>query len=215
MKKIYLGNDKNGRKIEIDFDKEKINFVLLAGQTASGKSIFHLNFYKELVEKYSPDEIGFVFLDMTKTDFYNWSSDYLIKPVISEPEEAINVLHEISDLKTDKKIFIHIEECDMVYKNRKGIESAFEKLKERDNIYTIYSTSRIDRGYLDKWIKDFINLKIVFAVATEEDSIFLLGSGVANHFNNTGEKILTFGNQQIFCQPFSGHEVELLKKFKL
>lgn len=215
MKKIYLGNDKNGDKIELDFDEEKINFILLAGGTGSGKSIFHYNLYKELTNKYTSDEIGLVFLDMTKVDFYNWSSDYLIKPVVNNSKEAINTLHELAELKTDKKIFIHIEECDMVYEDRKGIESAFEKLKERKNIYIIYSTSRLDREYLSDWMKNLINLKVVFAVAAEDDSVFLLGNSLANHFDNAGERILAFNDKQIFCQPFSDEEVEILNNFQL
>lgn len=215
MEKIYLGNNKDGERIELDLDKEKINFILLAGQTGSGKSIFHYNLYKELTDKYSSDEIGFVFLDMTRVDFYNWSSDYLIKPIVNDSKKAIETLNELAELKTNKKIFVHIEECDMVYQDRKGIEHAFEKLKKRSNICIIYSTSRLDREYLSKWMQDFINLKVIFTVATEDDSTFLMGTNTANHFKNSGERILVFNDQQIFCQPFSEKEAELLNNFKL
>jgi DNA segregation ATPase FtsK/SpoIIIE-like protein len=215
MKKLYLGKDKNGKNIKIDFDKEKIDFVLLAGQTGSGKTIFHNNLYKELTDKYSPHEIGFVFLDMTRLDFCNWSADYLIKPVVNNPRKAINVLHELAELKTNKRIFIHIEECDMVYTDRESVEKAFKKLKKQNNVYIIYSTSRLDRDYLSKWMKRFIKLRVIFTVPHENDSTFLLGNTIANNFNKKGTRILVFNDQQILCQPFSEKEAKLLENFKL
>ncbi len=215
MKKICLGDDEDGNKVMFDFDEESINFILLIGQTGSGKGIFHLNLYKELSEKYSSDEIGFLFLDMTRVDFCQWSSDYLIRPTISDPQKAIAALHELADLETDKKIFVHIEECDMVYIDREGLESAFRKLRERENVYIVFSTSRINKEYFSNWMKDFIDLKVVFTVMTEDDSVFLLGSDAAYNFKKPGESILAFNDKQVFCQPFSKEEVKLLNKFKL
>lgn len=210
--KIYLGNNQEGRNVELDFDEENIKFVLLAGQTGSGKSIFHNNLYNELLKKYSSDEIGFVFLDMTRIDFGNWPTKYLIKPIIHDSREAIDVLYELANLETSKKVFVHIEECDMVYVDRKKVEGALEKFKEKNNFHIVYSTSRIDRDYLADWINRFIDLKVVFNT-NEDDSEFLLGNKIANQFKNPGERVLAFNNLQIVCQPFSNEEVVLLNKF--
>lgn len=215
MKKICLGNDKDERKIMLDFDEEGVNFILLIGQTGSGKSIFHFNLYKELSEKYSSDEIGFLFLDMTRVDFCQWSSDYLIRPTISDSYKAIDALHELAELETDKKIFVHIEEANMVYADREELESAFRKIRQRKNIYIVFSTSRINKEYFSDWMKDFIDLKVVFNVMTEDDSIFLLGNDLAYNFKKQGERILSFNDKQIFCQPFSKEEARLLNKFSL
>jgi len=212
--KICFGEN-NQDKIELDFNKEKINFVLLIGGTRSGKSIFHNYLYKTLSQKYSANEIGFVFLDMTQHDFYNWDSQYLLKPVIQDPSEAIKTLNELAELKTDKKIFIHIEECDMVYKDRSGIEEAFKRLNKLSNIYIVYSTSRLDKGYLGDWLSQFINLRVVFSVASESDSDFLLGNNKASRFTFPGERILAFNDKQYYCQPFSDGAAKLLCDFSL
>ncbi len=211
MKKIYLGQDKDGEKVELDFDQEGINFILLAGGTGSGKSIFHNNLYKELTEKYSPDEIGFVFLDMTRTDFHHGPSPYLLKPVVNDPTEAIQTLHDVVDLKTDKIVFVHIEECDMVFTDRQRLDRAFEKLKDQKNIHVIYSTSRIDQDYLADWLKNYIDFRVVFNVATREDSNFLLGNDTAYFFKSAGERVLAYNGRQIHCQPFSDEEAKPLK----
>lgn len=202
MKNVYMGNDADGKRVELDFDKEGINFILLVGETGSGKSFFHAHLYKELMEKYSSDEIGFAIFDMTRVGFMDFPSDYLVMPIIHDATEAIKALKELADSETDKLIFIHIEECDMVYRDRKAVEDNLRKMKERKNFHIIYSTSRLDRGYLDAWMKKFIDLKVVFAVSNEDDSSFLLGNKRANHFNKIGEKVLAFNNQQIVCRPF-------------
>lgn len=200
---IYLGVDKHGKRIELDFDEGNIHFVLLAGQTGAGKSVFHSNLYKKLTENHSPEQLGFLFLDMTAIDFNDWLSEYLIRPVIHSPKEAIRALHELADLKLDKKIFVHIEECDMVYEDRKGMEDALDKLRSLKNIYVVYSTSRIDREYLGDWMKRLIDLKVIFAVPNDDDSIFLLGNTLASHFNNVGEKVVASNGWQILCKPFA------------
>ena len=201
-KSIYLGVDKYGKRIELDFDEGNIHFVLLAGQTGAGKSVFHSNLYKELTENHSPEQLGFLFLDMTARDFNDWLSEYLIRPVIHSPKEAIRALHELADLKLDKKIFVHIEECDMVYEDRKGMEDALDKLRSLKNIHVVYSTSRIDREYLGDWMKRIIDLKVIFAVPSDDDSLFLLGNTLASHFNDVGERVLASNGWQTLCKPF-------------
>jgi len=214
MKPIYLAKDFNNNDIRIDFDKEGIKFILLTGHTGSGKSIFHNNLYKQLSENYSPDEIGFVFLDMTRVDFYGWDSDHIIKPITVEVEKAVKRLNEIADSNSSKKIFVHIEECDMAYHDHEGVERAFKKIKEKENIYVIFSTSKPSPEYLESWL-DYFDLKIVFGVASKEDSEFLLGNDSAHGLKNSHNRILAFYQKQIFCKPFSEEEAMELRDFKL
>lgn len=216
MKNIYLGLTETSKKIELDFDAEKIKFILLVGGSASGKSIFHNNLYKELSSKYSSGEIGFVFMDMSVITFNDWAGDYLIKPVMMhKPDKAIEELENLANLQTDKKVFIHIEECDMVYYDRKRVEGALRKLKSLPNFYIVYSTSRIDKKYLSDWKKDLVDLSVVFRVPSKSDSEFLLGNNRAYNFEKVGERVLSFNNQQVICVPFTKQEADELENFCL
>jgi hypothetical protein len=227
MKKIYLGNTQQGDEIRLDFEEEKIKFILLVGQSASGKSIFHNNLYKQLSENYTPDEIGFVFLDNNMLDFNGWKSDYIVKSVIGRPKEGIKALEDISNQISKKILFIHIEECGMVYEDRMAVESAFDKIKGLKDVYVVYSTSRIDIGaplsqtpldhrrYLADWMKKFINLTVVFRTPGRYESNFLIRSDMADNFRSTGERVLVFNGKQILCRPFTNKEAEVLSNFKI
>ena len=110
---------------------------------------------------YSSEEIGFIFLDMTRVDFFNWNSKYLLKPIEVDPKKAINVLSDFAEEESHKIVFIHIEECDMVFVDRELLERALDKLRKKNNVYIVYSTSRIDRSYLAEWLEKYIDMKII------------------------------------------------------
>jgi hypothetical protein len=214
MKDICLGKKETGENIYLNFEEEDIRFTLLAGETSSGKSIFHNNLYKELSEKHTPAEIGFLFLDMTRIDFTGWNSAYLVRPTIVDGDEALDVLNNLRDEK--RTVFVHIEECDMVHFDRAKFEKGLDKiLKENKNVYVVYSTSRIDPAYLPDWMEKYVDLKAVFQVATKDDSELLLGNDTAFNFNQRGERVLAFKDRQIKCNPFSDEEVTKLVNFKL
>ncbi len=201
MKPIYFGKKESGEDLYLDLEKEGIHFISLLGATASGKSVFHENLYKELTDKYTPEELGFIFMDMTRVDFVDWRSpEYLIKPTIVEPDEALNVLGNVKD--DSKIIFIHIEECDMAFINRAKMEKGLDKIRKKENIFLVYSTSRIDQSYLKDWMDKYFDLNIIFRTAAKEDSQFLLGNENAFNFEDPGERILAFNDKQIKLVPF-------------
>lgn len=210
-KAIYVGHDIEGKAVELDFDKDNINFVLLAGHTGSGKSIFHNNLYKQLMAKYTPDEIGFVFMDMTRVDFPTTWSPYLFLPTISHSLTAIVVLLGLSELNTKKSIFVHIEEDNMVHEDGESLERAFDKLRLRPNIHVVYSTSRLNSTYFTTWLEKYIDCKVVFSVANY--SMLLLGNSKAYQFTKPGERILAYNDKQIHCQPFTEEERVGLEEF--
>ncbi len=200
MKPINFGKTDEGKAVSLDLEQAEIRFILLAGMTGSGKSVFHTHLYREFMKQCTPSEVGFVFLDMTRLDFMDWDARYLIRPTITDPAEALRALETLKD--EQRTIIVHIEECDMVYHDRARLEKAIERiLHENKKIYIVYSTSRIDPDYLTDWIEKYVDLKVIFRVAAAEDSMLLLGSGAALSLTFPGERILAFDGKVIKCAP--------------
>lgn len=223
---IYVGKDISGKNAFLDLTKEKLQTILLVGQTGSGKSVFHNFLYKQLMEQNSPEELGFVFLDMTRVDFSQWTSNYLYLPTIYDSKQALNAFELLgsesasrakNDSMKKKSIFIHIEECDMVFQDKKRFEDTWVKIsenKDRSNIYLVFSTSRVGREVLSEKILNNTDLKAAFTMVSEESSKLVLGKSTAEKFNGLGEKVLVFNNKEIFCRPFSQEELEEINEFE-
>ncbi len=201
MKTINFGKNEDGVDVSLDFGSDGNRFMLLVGMTGSGKSVFHEHVYHDLMARYTPEEIGFIFMDMTRVDFGGWDPAYLIRPVIVDSDEALGVLEMVHD--ETRTIFIHIEENNMVHRDRlrfeKGIENA---LHANANIVLVYSTSAIDPSYIPEWLEKYIDVRVVFRVATEADSVLLLGNASASAFTNPGERIVMYDDKQVKCIPF-------------
>lgn len=216
MKKIYLGKNEDGERIALDLEEEEIRMIGLFGSTGSGKSIFHNNLYRELSRLYTPEEIGFVFCDMIRVEFPHWKSEYTLE-YIDSPQKAMEFMEAMSDsdeIRNKKYIFLHIEECDMAYVDQERTENAISNiLSKTDNVFIIYSTSKLDQKYLAGWLKSFVQLRVVFEVATKEDSVFLLGNDSAADIKIPGQRVMSFNNKQIYCQPFSDEEVNELREY--
>lgn len=222
-----MGKDQSGCEIYIDLEKENIHFILLTGTTGSGKSIFHNNLYYQLVKQNTPEEVGFVFLDMTRVDFTGWQSPYMLFPTLVQIEEALSTLEKLGEeserrvkghSETKRAILIHIEECDMVAKSPGRFEKAILnilKYKDKNNMFLIFSTSRPSEDVVTQLLLQFCDLKVVFQVANTQDSQYLLGNESAAKLTLPGEKILAFYNKQIKSLPFTDSEAEKLKDLEL
>ena len=198
---IHLGNTTEREHFELDFDETGARFILLTGMTGSGKSVFHSHLYREFMRAYTPEELGFIFLDMTRVDFADWDARYLARPIVHNVDDALRVLDEIAESDDDRKLVIHIEECDMVYRDRARMEAALDRLKTKKNILVVYSTSRIDPDYLIDWMKKYVDMKVVFHVANADDSRLLLGNDAATSFTLPGERIVAYQDKQVRCMP--------------
>lgn len=221
---VFTGNDLKGKKYYLDLKKENLHTIFLTGTTGSGKSIFHYSIYKQLMEQNTPDELGFVFMDMTQVDFAKWYSPYLYLPIIFWTEQALNALELLakeSELraqgKSDNKraIVIHIEECDMMALDSHRFEQAWLKIaeyKDKNNIYIVFSTSRPSADVFTEIIRKNTDLKVVFNLFTERDSRSILGKSLAEKLE-VGQKVLVYKNEQIIINPFTNDYLETLREF--
>jgi len=222
--KIYTGKDLKGKDFYLDLEKENLHTIFLTGTTGSGKSIFHYSMYKQLMEQNTPDELGFVFMDMTQVDFAGWFSQYLYLPVILWTEQALNALELLakeSELraqgKSDNKrtIVIHIEECDMMALDSHRFEQAWlsiEKHKDKNNMYIVFSTSRPSTDVFTEIIRKNTDLKVVFNLSTERDSVTILGKSLAEKLE-PWKKVLAYNDNEIIINSFTDDYVKELQEF--
>lgn len=212
--KIDFGKNEKEQSVDINFSIANIYLTLLCGETGTGKSVFHNYLYKKLMDQNSPNEVGFIFLDMTRVDFVNWNNKYIVMPTIVNANKAIETLEKLSIEKIDesKHIFIHIEECDMFALDQKRTENAIHQLKiKRPDIHIIYSTSSPREGVLSDNLICEADLKIVFKVASIYDSQRLLGDDTAFNLELNGERIVNMKNWINKMQPFSNEEVKMIE----
>lgn len=212
--KVNLGNSIEGEAIISDLAKDNIHFIILVGSTGSGKSVFHYHLYKQLAENNSPEDLGFIFFDMTRTDFSGWESPFVIDRTL-DAEPALNKFEKLGKQgnPTNKKaVFVHIEEMNMLSVSATRFEDALENIlknKRDNNIYVVFSTSRPSADVLTPKIRSLVDLKVVFNLTSKIDSIFMLGNdSAATLLKNPGQRILVFGDKRISCKPFTAEEAD-------
>lgn len=213
--KVNLGEDIDGNKLDVDLKDEGIRFILLAGSSGSGKSVFHYYLYKQLAEQNKPEDLSFVFFDMTRVDFADWKSPY-ISSYIADADKALKKFEELSKSEAQKTLVIHIEEMNMLSVSTTRFEDALEKILEgkRGNIYIVFSTSRPSVDVLTPKIRRLVDLKVVFNLSSSVDSKFMLGDDSATtSLINPGQRILVFGDKKISCKPFTAEETDEAGKY--
>lgn len=212
--KANLGTAILGNEVRVDFAKDNIHFIILIGSTGSGKSVFHYHVYKQLAENNSPEDLGFIFFDMTRTDFSGWESPFVVDRIL-DAEPALKKFEELgkqSNPTNKKTIFVHIEEMNMLSVSATRFEDALENIlkhKIDNNIYVVFSTSRPSVDVLTPKIRSLVDLKVVFNLTSKFDSKFMLGNdSAATLLQKPGQRILVFGDKRISCKPFTAEEAD-------
>jgi energy-coupling factor transporter ATP-binding protein EcfA2 len=193
-------------------------FILLVGMTGSGKSTYSKFLHAKLAKDYP--EAKFLILDMTKVDFHQYAqSSRLYEPLIFDTEIGLEALERVAEgYKPDEpKLIVHIEECDVVYRDRLRFEKALDKIQEKENVLVIYSTSRVDKTYLEEWLKKYIDLRLVFRTATKEDSLFLTGAEENAFISLPGEGVAlaTSSDEAVLIKPLTTKLAEKMGSYRL
>jgi DNA segregation ATPase FtsK/SpoIIIE-like protein len=207
-----IGISKDNEEVIVDFTNH--NFMLLIGETGSGKSIFHNYLYRLLSSDNSPQEIGFIFLDMTRVDFSGWKSKYIINNE-SRMEDAIKILEDLSlEETTNRHIFIHIEECDMFVNYKERTEKAISVLLEkRKDITIIYSTSSPSERTMSPFMLSLVDIKVACKTSSQRDQDYILGETLA--IPSLYGMITAFDNKKIYLKPVDVSDFDSIVNWKL
>ena len=88
---MAIGKDVSGNMIFGDLTK--MPHLLVAGQTASGKSVGMNGFLISMLYKFSPSELKLIMVDPKRVELSVYNGiPHLLTPVITNPEKALNSL---------------------------------------------------------------------------------------------------------------------------
>ena len=88
---MAIGKDVSGNMVF--WDLTKMPHLLVAGQTASGKSVGMNGFLISMLYKFSPSELKMIMIDPKRVELSVYNGiPHLLTPVITNPEKALNSL---------------------------------------------------------------------------------------------------------------------------
>jgi len=163
------------------------NSMLLLGQTGTGKSYLEEKLIYKFISGYTPDELQFIFLDMTGVDFREIEKkypNYVDTKIEFDSKKGIEKLEELAVLSTKRIIkhkkqpmlFICIEECDMAAIAQERFYKALIIINQNAkaaNMKTIYSTSRPSKDTISKQLIGSFDVILAGSLVsrTDEDQI--------------------------------------------
>ncbi|MDA3840755.1 MAG: DNA translocase FtsK 4TM domain-containing protein [Patescibacteria group bacterium] len=140
---IPMGRDVTG-KVWLD-DLVKMPHVLIAGQTASGKSVFLHSLIISLMFQNNPDDLKFVMIDQKQVELSMYDKiPYLIAPVITEHKRAIRALQWCVEEMDKRLTIINKAGCQNMldYNKRKPNDSMPCLVVVVDELGDLLSTSK-------------------------------------------------------------------------
>lgn len=126
--KIPIAVGKNVSGQNIVWDLTKMPHLLVAGQTASGKSVWMNWFIMSMLYKFSPSELKMIMIDPKRVELsvYNWIP-HLLSPVITNADKALNSLKwSVAEM---------LRRYDLATKvNARNLEEFNEKVKKEEKL---------------------------------------------------------------------------------
>lgn len=210
---IPIGKDVSGKFAVTDL--RKLGNIMSAGQTGSGKSTFtETTLLVSLLYRNTPEDLRLLLVDPKWVQFSQYSGlPHLLRPVITDSDDAKNAFQwlleesdrrqqllavagvsDIDEYRRSKKlpyIVVVIDEViDLFMVDCTFYEEAFISLansSKQTGIHMYFGTSRPSPDAYTERLKASIPARIAFAMASEVDSITLLGEAGAEKLTGAGD----------------------------
>ena len=198
--------------------------LLVAGQTGSGKSIFLQNIILSLIMQYTKEDVNLILIDPKQVELGYYRNVPCVREVITttqRAEERILDLHdeminrykafaeagardiksynEISGVKMPR-IVVVIEELAEIATDEsdEAIKSIGKLLNtaRASGIHLILSTQRPDSAFISGKIKNNFECRVIFSMASAQDSRVALGRKGAEMLKGNGDGIFRSNNGQ-------------------
>ncbi|MBR3934888.1 MAG: AAA family ATPase [Clostridia bacterium] len=123
-------------------DLYAIKHLLITGRTGTGKTTLLKSILTSINHQPKNANCKIVLIDTKNFDFNGYSSEYLMTPVITNTEKAVEYLNQIQSNNED--IAIIIDELADLIAVQSNIQDVLIKLAENPKIHIIVATRKID-----------------------------------------------------------------------
>jgi S-DNA-T family DNA segregation ATPase FtsK/SpoIIIE len=214
---IALGVGLENQTVSVDLGGNDPH-LMVAGATGSGKSVALHNAIGQLAGRFSPDELGFVFIDVKRVEMasYRYMPHNLARgKAIDTAEKAVEAVsalvtetesryqkmqrqgaRHIAQMQMKRIILVVDELADLLLYDRglrKEIEEALVRLAQigrAAGVHVIVATQRPSADVVTGILKANIPTRIAFKVATGVDSRVILDQSGAERLQGAGDGLL-------------------------
>lgn len=206
---VAIGRDLNNKEVTLDFGK--INHLLIAGTTGSGKSVLLNAILAAIVDTTHYSDFDLKLIDPKRVSFVPYKG-LRNAEIITETEEAVNMLdhmieimenrytymekNAITDKNVFKPIFIVVDElAELMLTMREECESTLIRLLQKSrqaNMHVILATQRPTVDVVSGLVKAQCDTRICLKMASAKDSTTVLDKGIAYKLLGGGDGYIKY-----------------------
>ena len=210
--RLRIGVDLDGAAIQFDFNK--INHLLVAGTTGSGKSVLINSMLYALIGSTPLEDFDLKLIDPKRVSF-NAFKDLPNTELITEIQDAADLLNSLIDVmeqryqymeaneETDKNIFKPIfvvvdELAELMLVDRGGCEEPLIRLLQKArqaNIHIVLATQRPTTDVISGLIKAQCDTRVCLKMASLKDSITVIDKGIGKKLLGRGDAYVKFPSE--------------------
>jgi S-DNA-T family DNA segregation ATPase FtsK/SpoIIIE len=213
-----LGLSDDGAPLLVRLPSPQVAHLLLAGTTGSGKSALAQTIITSLALTHRPSQIGFILIDPKRRAFGPLAGlPHLLRPVLSEPQEALETLQSLVDLMLERdresrrpadagnlgepRVVIVIDElADLLMSAGKEAQHALTRLAQRGReagLHLVACTQKPASAVVGSLAKANFPVRLVGRVTSPEEAKVATGyAGTgAERLRGPGDFIAVVGGQ--------------------
>jgi DNA segregation ATPase FtsK/SpoIIIE, S-DNA-T family len=197
-----LGIEHDGRPLLLHLPSPDVAHVLMSGSTGSGKTELARSMIASLIRLNRPAHLQLVLIDPKNRGFAPFQqARHLLRPIVTEPTEAIAVLGELveemirrdQEDRSEPHIVVFIDELtDLALTAPKEVQTLLTRLVQRGRqagLHVVACTQKPTAEVIGSLVKASFPVRLVGAVPSPEDA------KVATGLARTGaEKLLGRGD---------------------
>ena len=190
-KKLYclIGQAQDGSARFCDISQAP--HILIGGNVGEVRTMVLRSIILSLASNYSPKEVGIVLLEPqegTLSCYYDLPhllyKDFPMATCLDELEKRID-----GQKATDQKAVVVIDELIAFTKDQVQVVEKLVRLGHGVGIHVVLATRKVEHEYLSPVLKSCLQTVVACKVATQTDSLYLLGESGAEYLSEAGEII--------------------------